>query len=87
MTNKITVYTTQPCVSCENTKEMMKFHKIEFDVVETHNLPKREQEETLEMLRGKVFTQFPVIKINDWDDESWCGFHPDKIEKYSKLEN
>lgn len=33
MTNKITVYTTQPCVNCDSTKEMLKFHGIEFEVV------------------------------------------------------
>lgn len=86
MTNKITVFTTEPCVNCQATKDMLKFHEVEFDVVETHNLPSAEQEETLEMLRGKGFTQFPVVKVGDWED-SWCGFHPDRVEKYSKLED
>lgn len=84
MTNKFTVYTTEPCVNCDSTKEMMKFHRIEFDVVETHKLPTAEQEDTLNMLREKGFTQFPVIKINDWEEGSWCGFHPDKVEQFSE---
>ncbi|MBF0710339.1 MULTISPECIES: glutaredoxin domain-containing protein [unclassified Gemella] len=79
----VKIYSTDPCANCQATKEMMQFHDIEFEELATHKLPATEQEEVLNMLREKGFTQFPVININDWED-SWSGFHPDKVEKYSE---
>lgn len=83
MTNKFTVYTTDNCANCNVTKEMMEFHGIEFEEVAVHKMSGSEQEYTLNMLRERGFSQFPVISVNDWEN-SWCGFHPDKVEKYSK---
>lgn len=79
---EIKIYTTEPCVNCKTTKEMMDFHKITYSEVPTHVL---NDESILDDLREKGFSQFPVISVNDWED-SWSGFQPDKIEKYSKLD-
>lgn len=83
MTKTIKIYSTEPCMQCVATKQMMKFYNIEFEEINTATLPDNEKEQTLNMLREKGFMQFPVVVVGD-EEDVWSGMQADRIEKYAQ---
>lgn len=79
MTNKITVYSKDNCINCEQTLEMMDALEIEYTEIKIAD----DDMEFREQMRAKGYKWFPFVSVNDWED-SWSGFQPDKIDKYSE---
>jgi glutaredoxin-like protein NrdH len=69
---KVTVWTTQSCVQCEQTKKQMTKLGIRYDEMALENHPER-----LEDFKQKGFLQAPIIQAGD---STWTGFRIDKIK-------
>lgn len=69
---KVTVWTTQSCVQCEQTKKQMTKLGIRYDEMALENHPER-----LEDFKAKGFLAAPIIQAGD---ATWTGFRLDKIK-------
>lgn len=69
---KVTVWTTQSCVQCEQTKKQMTKLGIRYDEMALENHPER-----LEDFKAKGFLAAPIIQAGD---STWTGFRLDKIK-------
>lgn len=72
---KITVYTTDPCVQCNLTKNLMDRKGLAYDVVKLQDVP-----ELVERFKDEGLMQAPVVVLGD-DGRRWSGFRPDLIEE------
>ena len=69
--SKVTIYTLPACPQCETTKRYLKREFIDFEEVKLQDDP-----EAYEMIRGKGFTQAPIVKAGE---TLWSGFRLDML--------
>lgn len=68
----ITLYSKPRCVQCDATKRALTKRGIAFDEVDMAT-----DLQALEYVKSLGFASAPVVVTQD---DSWCGFRPDKIK-------
>ena len=79
VTDRVKVYALSTCPYCRRTKEFLKEHGIECDIVDVDLLKGKEQDDVLdeiERITGKQ--SFPVVLIGD---EVIVGHNEEKLRK------
>lgn len=71
----ITVYTIKHCTQCDATKKWLKKHNTDFKEIDLHTA------DNVEELLHMGFNTAPIVIAND---EKWCGFRPDLLDKIKK---
>ena len=79
MTDRVKVYALSTCPYCKRTKEFMKEHGVECDIVDVDLLKGKEQDDVLDEIERITGRQsFPVVLIGD---EVIVGHSEEKLRK------
>lgn len=70
---RITIYTRNNCIQCHATKKAMESRNMDVVTINLDDHP-----EAIASLREQGFRQLPVVIT---EQESWCGFRPDMINR------
>ncbi|GHT82432.1 glutaredoxin-like protein NrdH [Actinomycetota bacterium] len=68
----VTVYSKENCVQCNSTYRFLEKNSVDFKVSELNDSI---------LNKYPNFWQAPIVVVqNGIEEDSWCGFRPDKIK-------
>lgn len=83
MKHTITVYTQNHCQQCDATKRRLNSKEIDYTVVDMD----ADKTGIKERLIAQGYKSAPIVKVDDENGDmidSWAGFQPTKIDRWTK---